>query len=87
MRHGPTWSVGEQIYGSVYLRPGHIDPRHTIDTLSTLFEMDVEVVVPFIVVAARRDGLVRVRPRHLGDGEEPDNLGCTALPQDVTPAP
>ncbi len=53
----------EPLLGIVDLRPGHIDARFTIETLSTLLSTDPEVTPPFVIVA-RRSGIdvsIRVR--------------------------
>src|SRR5260221_11733153 len=39
--------------GIVYLRPGHIIPVFTIDTLKSLFENELELRSPFMLVAER----------------------------------
>jgi len=52
------------IVGVVFLRPGHVDPLFTIGTLRALFERDLDLTPPFIVVARRtaQEVLIRVRP-------------------------
>lgn len=50
--------------GIIYLRPGHIDPRFTIETLQVLFQYD-RPDPPFIVVAERQKQQVNVRIRTL----------------------
>jgi predicted nuclease of predicted toxin-antitoxin system len=50
--------------GIIYLRPGHIDPRFTIETLQALFQYD-RPDPPFIVVAERQKQRVNVRIRTL----------------------
>ena len=54
---------GEPHHGIIYLRPGHIRPEFTIETLQTLFAQDLEVAPPFIIVAVRSGGQVRIRIR------------------------
>jgi predicted nuclease of predicted toxin-antitoxin system len=56
---------GEQVRGIVYLRPGHIHPSFTVDTLSALFRLELELVAPFLLVAHRSGSKLRVRLRHL----------------------
>jgi len=58
---------GELHVGILYLRPGHIDPAFTIETLRVLSEYD-RPDPPFIVVAERQERRVRVRVRTLGGG-------------------
>ena len=55
----------EPILGIVYLRPGHLDPEFTIETLRILFDQDPDVRPPFIIVAARSGPNVRIRVRLL----------------------
>jgi predicted nuclease of predicted toxin-antitoxin system len=55
----------EPVVGIVFLRPGHIDPKFTIDTLHVLFEQDIEVSPPFLIVAKRIRGDVTIRLRRL----------------------
>jgi predicted nuclease of predicted toxin-antitoxin system len=55
----------EPIVGIVYLRPGHIDARFTIETLSTLLHADPDVTPPFVVVARRSGNDVSMRVRHI----------------------
>jgi predicted nuclease of predicted toxin-antitoxin system len=56
---------GEPVVGIVYLRPGHIDPQFTIDTLEAVFRADPEVTPPFLVVAKRTGTTVTLRIRSL----------------------
>ena len=56
---------GEAIVGIVYVRPGHISPQFVIDALAAVESSDVQVEVPFIVVAERQGDSVRVRARQL----------------------
>jgi len=39
--------------------------------LRTLLGMELELARPFIVVAVRQDGIVRVRLRHLNEDDDP----------------
>lgn len=50
--------------GIIYLRPGHIDPRFTIEMLQALLQYD-RPDPPFIVVAERQEQQVKVRVRTL----------------------
>ena len=56
---------GQPFTGIVYLRPGHIRPSFTIQTIETLAAQPLDVQPPFIVVAERRDQTIRVRTRQL----------------------
>jgi predicted nuclease of predicted toxin-antitoxin system len=55
----------EPVVGIIYLRPGHIDPKFTIETLHLLFQQDVEITPPFLVVAKRTGSDVTIRLRRL----------------------
>lgn len=56
---------GEPLTGIIYLRPGHIRPEFTIETLKTIDSQSPQVQPPFIVVAERSKQKVRIRVRHL----------------------
>jgi hypothetical protein len=58
----PAWNP---VVGIVYLRPGHIDPQFTIQTLRRLFEQDLDITVPFLLVAKRGRDAVNIRLRNL----------------------
>ena len=56
--------VQEQPYiGVVYLRPGHILAKFTIETLQTIQARAIEVNPPFILVAERSENTIRMRVR------------------------
>jgi predicted nuclease of predicted toxin-antitoxin system len=55
----------EPVVGIVYLRPGHIEPVFTMGTLDVLFERIGEIDTPFMVVAERSAGQVKIRLRQL----------------------
>jgi predicted nuclease of predicted toxin-antitoxin system len=55
----------EPFTGIVYLRPGHIQPTFTIHTLKALAAQSITLHPPFIVVAERRDQVVKIRTRQL----------------------
>lgn len=55
----------EPVVGIVFLRPGHIDPGFTIDTLRLLFEQKLDIQPPFILVAKRGRSEVSIRLRKL----------------------
>lgn len=56
---------GVPVFGIVYLRPGHIDPEFTIESLETLLRQNPDVTPPFIIIARRSGRHVRVRIREL----------------------
>ncbi len=51
--------------GIIYLRPGHIRPEFTIQTLEAIRAHAPEVKPPFILVAERTGEIVRLRIRQL----------------------
>ncbi len=53
------------VVGIVFLRPGHIDPKGTIETLRFILADDLELHPPFVLVAVRQAENVRVRVRRL----------------------
>ena len=55
----------EPTAGIVYLRPGHIRSVFTIETLTALFEGKLDLTPPFVVVAERAGGAVRIRVRQV----------------------
>ena len=58
--------AGEPLVGVLFLRPGHIDPAFTIETIKTVIEHGLDITPPFVLVA-RRSGLnVTIRYRPLG---------------------
>ena len=56
---------GQPYVGLIHVRPGHIVPSFTIATLLVLSTAGIEVDAPFILVAERRDGRVRIRVRRV----------------------
>jgi predicted nuclease of predicted toxin-antitoxin system len=56
---------GEPVVGIVYLRPGHIRPEFTIESVQTLLKSDPDLDEPFIVVVQRRGQHVTIRVRQL----------------------
>ena len=60
-----TIAQGEPFTGIVYLRPGHIRPEFTVETLEAITAQPLDVQPPFIVVAARSEQIVRIRVRQL----------------------
>jgi hypothetical protein len=55
----------EPFIGIVYLRPGHIDPQFTIESLRLVAAQGLELAPPFIVVAKRTANSVTIRVRNL----------------------
>ena len=60
-----TFAQNEPFTGVIFLRPGHISPTFTIQTLKTLSERQIDVRSPFIIVAARKQQTVHIRVRQL----------------------
>ena len=58
-------AAGQPIHGIVYLRPGHIKPEYTIQTLRSLFASALVLNPPFLVVAVRTERHIRIRMRRL----------------------
>ncbi len=54
---------GEPSVGIVYLRPGHIQVSFVVELLEAVLGVNRDVEPPFIVVAERRAGEVRLRVR------------------------
>lgn len=55
----------EPIFGIVYLRPGHIQPEFTMNTIRALFSQESNPVPPFVIVAMRSGSQVKIRLRQL----------------------
>ena len=54
---------GEAYLGIVYLRPGHIQPELTLQTIYQLLEQPLELPTPFILVAERSLNRIKIRVR------------------------
>lgn len=54
---------GEPYLGIVYLRPGHIQASFVVELLEAVLGVDRVLEPPFIVVAERRAGELRLRFR------------------------
>lgn len=54
---------GEPYTGIIYVRPGHIAPEFVLEVLEAVRTLPVESSPPFVIVAERRERLVRVRVR------------------------
>jgi predicted nuclease of predicted toxin-antitoxin system len=55
--------MGEPYTGIIYLRPGHISPSFVLNALEALDTVFLDAVPSFLVVAERREEIVRVRVR------------------------
>ncbi|MBO9681783.1 MAG: DUF5615 family PIN-like protein [Flavisolibacter sp.] len=51
--------------GIIFLRPGHIDFNFTIQTLKSILAAELNVQVPFILVAERSGEDIKIRLRNL----------------------
>jgi predicted nuclease of predicted toxin-antitoxin system len=57
--------AGEDLTGIIYIRPGHISPEFVLTTIAAIESRGDDVEPPFIVVADRKQDVVRVRVRRL----------------------
>jgi predicted nuclease of predicted toxin-antitoxin system len=55
----------EPMTGVIFLRPGHIDPKFTRETMEVLFHAKLEVEPPFMLVAKRQQDAISIRLRNL----------------------
>jgi predicted nuclease of predicted toxin-antitoxin system len=62
---GSLVMMGAEFVGILYLRPGHIRAEFTIQTLKAIRNREIDVTPPFIVVAERTAGNVKIRIRKL----------------------
>jgi predicted nuclease of predicted toxin-antitoxin system len=53
------------VIGILYIRPGHIESKFTIETFDVILQNDPDLQPPFILVAHRRGGEVTIRIRQL----------------------
>jgi predicted nuclease of predicted toxin-antitoxin system len=60
---------GEPFVGIVHIRPGNLPRGQAREMLDNLTIPDAETQQPFIMVAERRAGILRVRVRHEPRGE------------------
>jgi predicted nuclease of predicted toxin-antitoxin system len=56
---------GQAFVGIIYLRPGHIRPEFTLETIRAVGNRAEDVTPPFILVAERSGKRVHIRIRHL----------------------
>jgi predicted nuclease of predicted toxin-antitoxin system len=54
---------GQQMVGIIYLRPGHIDPKFTIESIEAVLNSNLDFEPPFILVAHRKGSKVALRLR------------------------
>jgi predicted nuclease of predicted toxin-antitoxin system len=47
----------------IFLRPGHVKSETIIETLDYLFKTEIEVNIPFILVADNQGDIIKVRVR------------------------
>jgi len=57
--------MGAEFIGIIYIRPGHIRTDFTMKTLQAVRENAPDVTPPFILVAERTGGTVKIRVRQL----------------------
>jgi predicted nuclease of predicted toxin-antitoxin system len=55
----------QPIIGILYIRPGHIQPSFTIDSLAAILDRTYEITPPFIIVGTRQGQRVHIRARQL----------------------
>ena len=58
-------AAGQSVKGIVYLRPGHFNANFTNELLGAILDVDLDLKIPFILVAVRKGDLVRIRLRAL----------------------
>ena len=56
---------GEFFHGIIYLRPGHQSSILHIETMRAIIEANFDFIIPFILVADNREGLVKIRLRSI----------------------
>ncbi len=49
--------------GVIFLRPGHVKSETVIETLDYLFNAEIEVNIPFILVADNQGDTIKIRVR------------------------
>lgn len=55
---------GFQLTDIIYVRPGHVNSQDVIKIIDTLFNQNIEIDIPFIIVAelVKNNVKIRVRP-------------------------
>lgn len=62
----------EPMVGIIFLRPAHIDSRYTIETFEAVIRADLDLVLPFLIVAKRAGNRVKIRIRQINkEGNRP----------------
>ena len=61
---------GFQLTGIIYIRPGHVNSQDAIKIIDTLFNQNIEIDIPFIIVAELVKNKVKIRVRPLLIGLE-----------------
>lgn len=61
---------GFQLTGIIYLRPGHVNSQDVIKIIDTLFNQNIEIDIPFIIVGELVKNKVKIRVRPLLIGLE-----------------
>jgi predicted nuclease of predicted toxin-antitoxin system len=56
---------GFQLTGIIYVRPGHVNSQDVIKIIDTLFSQNIEIDIPFIIVAELVKHKVKIRVRPL----------------------
>lgn len=61
----------EPLVGIVYLRPGHIDAKFTIESIDAVLQANPDLSAPFVLVVKRAGNNIKVRIRRLSQGIPP----------------
>ena len=64
------FQAGFQLTGIIYVRPGHVNSQDVIKIIDTLFSQNIEIDIPFIIVAELAKHKVKIRVRSLLIGLE-----------------
>lgn len=54
-----------EVFGVMYLRPGHASPDVHVETTKAIFQSDLNFEAPFILVAENNNGVVKIRLRQV----------------------
>lgn len=55
-----------KLTGIVYIRPGHAASSELIKIISSLFNQEIDITIPFIIVAELLSDKIKIRIRELG---------------------
>lgn len=58
-----AYQGGEPLVGIIYLKPGHISPIFVLEMITAIEASSTDVDPPFVLVAERKDAMVRIRVR------------------------